>query len=55
MDNLDRTNVAQSTIAKWSLNKQLQELGVLSEGETVDQHADFMHLFRNGQSCVLCD
>ncbi|KIM31856.1 hypothetical protein M408DRAFT_327265, partial [Serendipita vermifera MAFF 305830] len=47
MDNLDRTNVVQGAIAKWSLNKQLQELGILSEGEVVDQHSDFMHLFRN--------
>lgn len=47
MDNLDRTNVFQSTLAKWSLNRQLRELGVLSEAETVDQHEQFMHLFRN--------
>ena len=49
MDNLDRTNVVQSAIAKWSLNKQLHELGILSEGETVDQHERFMTLFRHGK------
>jgi hypothetical protein len=49
MDNLDRTNVVQSTIAKWSLNKQLHALGVLAAGETVDQHENFMHLFRNSK------
>jgi hypothetical protein len=48
MDNLDRTNVVQSSIAKWSLNNQLQELGILSDGETVDQHSEFMRIFRNG-------
>ncbi|CCA67182.1 probable SAC1-recessive suppressor of secretory defect [Serendipita indica DSM 11827] len=47
MDNLDRTNVVQSSIAKWSLSKQLQELGILSEGETVEQHEQFMSLFRH--------
>ncbi|KAG8797549.1 hypothetical protein FRC16_008752 [Serendipita sp. 398] len=47
MDNLDRTNVVQSALAKWSLNRQLRELGVLSDGETVDQHEPFMVLFRN--------
>ncbi|KAG8824745.1 hypothetical protein FRC19_001165 [Serendipita sp. 401] len=47
MDNLDRTNVVQSALAKWSLNRQLRELGVLSDGEMVDQHESFMVLFRN--------
>ncbi len=50
MDNLDRTNVVQGALAKWSLNKQLQELGILSDGEVVDQHEEFMHIFRNSKS-----
>ncbi|KAG8817964.1 hypothetical protein FRC17_011020 [Serendipita sp. 399] len=47
MDNLDRTNVVQSALAKWSLNRQLRALGILSDGETVDQHDSFIVLFRN--------
>lgn len=47
MDNLDRTNVVQSTLAKWSLTKQLRELGILAEGEAIEQHDEFMHAFRD--------
>ena len=50
MDNLDRTNVVQSDIAKWSLNRQLQTMGYLSQGETIDDHDELLHLFRNSQS-----
>jgi hypothetical protein len=50
MDNLDRTNVVQSAIAKWSLARQLQTVGYLSQGETIDDHDEFLHLFRNSQS-----
>ncbi|KAM3582063.1 Phosphoinositide phosphatase sac1 [Umbelopsis sp. WA50703] len=46
MDCLDRTNVVQSTIAKWVLTKQLQELRILSSSEKVDEHESFMHLYR---------
>ncbi|TFY83312.1 hypothetical protein EWM64_g701 [Hericium alpestre] len=42
MDNLDRTNVAQAAIAKWTLNMQLKAAGmspsVLSEDDFVDNH-----------------
>jgi len=34
MDCLDRTNVVQSMLARWTLNRQLTDLGVLSRGET---------------------
>lgn len=47
MDCLDRTNVAQSALAKWALNQQLRKVGVLSVKETVDDHEDFMVVFRN--------
>jgi hypothetical protein len=47
MDNLDRTNVVQSDIAKWSLKRQLQIMGYLSQGETIDDQDEFLHLFRN--------
>jgi hypothetical protein len=49
MDNLDRTNVVQSSIAKQSLTLQLQVIGYLSQGETIDDHDEFLHLFRNSQ------
>ena len=48
MDSLDRTNVVQSTFGKWALNDQLRHAGVLSAGESIEQHPDFMFLFRNG-------
>lgn len=47
MDNLDRTNVVQSNIAKWSLGRQLQVMGYLSQGETINDHDEFLNLFRN--------
>ena len=49
MDNLDRTNVAQSAIAKWMLNRQLRDVGVFQEHESVDSHDGFMHDFRNSE------
>ena len=50
MDNLDRTNVVQSDIAKWSLKRQLQIMGYLSQGETIDDQDEFLQLFRNSWS-----
>ena len=50
MDNLDRTNVVQSDIAKWSLKRQLQTMGYLSQGETIDDQDEFLQLFRNSWS-----
>ena len=46
MDCLDRTNVVQSMLARWALNRQLIDLGVLSRGETFTSDADFEILFR---------
>ncbi|KAF6766085.1 inositol/phosphatidylinositol phosphatase [Ephemerocybe angulata] len=46
MDNLDRTNVVQATIAKWVLNKQLIETGVLSPGSGVDDFEALSKDFR---------
>jgi hypothetical protein len=49
MDNLDRTNVVQAALAKWTLTQQLKVLGVLAEGEELeDFHAlsrDFRELW----------
>ena len=46
MDCLDRTNVVQSMLARYALNRQLADLGVLSRGETFTSDADFEILFR---------
>ncbi|KAK6347191.1 hypothetical protein TWF696_007266 [Orbilia brochopaga] len=47
MDCLDRTNVVQSMLARWTLSRQLIQLGVLNEGEAIEQYAAFEYLFRN--------
>lgn len=46
---LDRTNVVQSTFAKWALMQQLRQAGVLNAKETLDEHPQFMFLYRNGR------
>jgi len=46
MDNLDRTNVAQAAIAKYVLTKQLRDVGVFGENETVDDHEELSAAFR---------
>lgn len=40
MDNLDRTNVAQAAIARWTLDLQLKAVGILGEKASVDQHEE---------------
>ncbi|KAF9298593.1 hypothetical protein BGZ88_005810 [Linnemannia elongata] len=47
MDCLDRTNVVQSVISRWVLNRQLHSVGVLASGEQFDSHEEFESLFRN--------
>lgn len=47
MDCLDRTNVVQGTLAKCVVEKQLQEVGILGKGETMEKHPEFWHIFRN--------
>lgn len=49
MDNLDRTNVVQATIAKWTLNEQLRELGILSGTAGVDDYESFSKDFRESE------
>ncbi|KXN83618.1 hypothetical protein AN958_01183 [Leucoagaricus sp. SymC.cos] len=46
MDNLDRTNVIQATISKWTLNQQLRELGILSNTASIDDYESFSKDFR---------
>jgi hypothetical protein len=47
IDNLDRTNVVQSVVAKYSLEQQLTALGVLPRGEHVDAFAEFEKARKN--------
>lgn len=55
MDCLDRTNVTQSALARWALNKQFRAAGILSHKESIEDHAEFMTMFRNGKlSCFCC-
>ncbi|WVQ86222.1 hypothetical protein IAT38_008390 [Cryptococcus sp. DSM 104549] len=46
MDCLDRTNVAQAALGRWVLNQQLRGAGVLSVKEGVEDHEEFMAIFR---------
>lgn len=50
MDNLDRTNVVQATLAKHTLNKQLQEAGVLTKEQGVDDFETLSKDFRESES-----
>ncbi|KAL7312039.1 Phosphoinositide phosphatase sac1 [Mucor circinelloides] len=59
MDCLDRTNVVQSTLARYVLTQQLKELGILEANQKVEDQQEFMNNYRNvwadnadGVSCV---
>lgn len=47
MDCLDRTNVIQSMLARWTLTRQLVDIGILKPGESQDDGEEFRDLFRN--------
>jgi phosphatidylinositol 4-phosphatase len=47
MDCLDRTNVVQSMLGRWTLTRQLIDLGLLKPGESAQEDQAFEHLFRN--------
>lgn len=47
MDCLDRTNVIQSMLGRWTLTRQLIDLGLLAPGESAQDDQTFEHLFRN--------
>jgi hypothetical protein len=49
MDNLDRTNVVQATIAKRILNQQLRELGILSADDSIDNYEAISKEFRESK------
>ena len=47
MDCLDRTNVVQTMLARWTLTRQLTDIGVLKPGESADDDEAFQDFFRN--------
>lgn len=47
MDCLDRTNVVQSMLGRWTLTRMLTDLGIIPPGTTAQDDAAFEHLFRN--------
>lgn len=53
MDCLDRTNVVQSMLARWTLNRQMIDVGVLVEGENTAAFENFEVMFRNGKPRIL--
>ena len=49
MDNLDRTNVTQAAFAKWTLNRQLQALGILHQKDDIENYEGFDKDFRESK------
>jgi hypothetical protein len=47
MDCLDRTNVVQSMLGRWTLTRMLIDLNVIRAGESAQDDQAFEHLFRN--------
>lgn len=47
MDCLDRTNVVQSMLGRWTLTRMLIDLSMLRPGESAQDDASFENLFRN--------
>ncbi|RPA97402.1 hypothetical protein L873DRAFT_1829081 [Choiromyces venosus 120613-1] len=47
MDCLDRTNVVQSMLARWTLNRQMIDAGVLEKEENTASFNNFEIMFRN--------
>ena len=47
IDCLDRTNVVQSMIARYVLEKQLQAIGVLGVENHITDYSDFEYTFKN--------
>lgn len=47
MDCLDRTNVIQSMLGRYALNRMLHDLQVIGRSETAQEDNDFEFLFRN--------
>lgn len=53
IDNLDRTNVVQSVIAKLVLEKQLKTLNIFSENDKIENHPNLLSTFKNGKKYIL--
>lgn len=49
MDCLDRTNVVQSTLGRYILNRQLREAGILQSTEVIENDEQFMQIFKNSK------
>lgn len=49
MDCLDRTNVVQSTFARYVITNQLIDCGIFNDSDRVDMFPDFESVFRNGR------
>ncbi|KAI9888007.1 MAG: hypothetical protein M1823_000128 [Watsoniomyces obsoletus] len=47
MDCLDRTNLVQSMLAKWTLDRMFTDLGILQPGQSTTDDPAFEFLFRN--------
>ncbi|QGA19398.1 hypothetical protein EYB26_007087 [Talaromyces marneffei] len=47
MDCLDRTNVVQSMLGRWTISRQLMDAGVLRPGESASDDPEFENIFRN--------
>lgn len=47
MDCLDRTNVVQSMLGRFTLNRMLVDLHILQPGQKAQEDESFEHLFRN--------
>ncbi len=52
MDNLDRTNVAQAAVARWTLNLQLKAAGILAEMDEIDQQEEIDVALRESTETV---
>ncbi|KAF7310606.1 SAC domain-containing protein [Mycena chlorophos] len=46
MDNLDRTNVVQAALARWTLNQQLRALNILPADDSIDAYDGVAQDFR---------
>jgi hypothetical protein len=47
MDCLDRTNVVQSMLGRWTVTRQLTDAGILQPGESANDDREFENMFRN--------
>jgi predicted NUDIX family NTP pyrophosphohydrolase len=47
MDCLDRTNLIQSMLGRWTVTRQLVDVGVLRPGESASDDPEFEFMFRN--------